>query len=49
MTAGRLLVFEDRDGNGDQFSLQVPADMTAWRVDAFLDFIAQDQWQRQEA
>ena len=49
MTAGRLLVFKDCEGNGDQFSLQLPADMTVWRVDAFLDFIAQGHLQRQQA
>ena len=49
MTAGRLLVFKDCEGNGDQFSLQVPADMTVWRVDAFLDFIALGCSPRQKA
>ncbi|MCH8217025.1 MAG: hypothetical protein IH892_09660 [Planctomycetes bacterium] len=49
MTSSALLILKDRKGNGDQYTLQLPADMATWRIDGFLDFVTHGHAQRQQA
>jgi hypothetical protein len=44
-----LLAFKDSQGNGDQYTLKLPQNMSTWRVDAFLDFVTQGHSSRQPA